>query len=77
MDHKSTTKRHSKTTFLNSVDNIKYIELVHSGGDYFERLKEIIDKTEREIHLQTYIFENDETGNRIAACLKEDAKRKI
>ncbi|GBF20626.1 putative cardiolipin synthase YbhO [Arenibacter sp. NBRC 103722] len=77
MDHKSTTKRHSKTAFLNSVDNTKYIELVHSGEDYFVRLKEIIDKSKKEIHLQTYIFENDETGNSIAASLKEAAQRKV
>ena len=30
-----------------------------------------------EIHLQTYIFENDETGSSIAACLKEAAQRNV
>ena len=77
MNQKSTIKRHNEAAFLNVADNTKHIELVHSGEDYFLRLKEIIDNAEKEIHLQTYIFENDETGNRIAACLKEAAQRKV
>jgi|TARA_R110001592_G_scaffold86662_1_gene255780 cardiolipin synthase len=55
----------------------EYIELVHSGEDYFYRLGKIIENAKKEIHLQTYIFENDSTGNRIAALLKEAAQRKV
>jgi len=55
----------------------EYIELVHSGEDYFYRLEKIIGKAQKEIHLQTYIFENDSTGNRIAAQLKEAARRNV
>ncbi|HEA23714.1 MAG TPA: hypothetical protein ENH87_22760 [Pricia antarctica] len=77
MDHKFTGRKQSKTIFQNVPNNAKYVELVHSGEDYFARLKQIIDKAEKEIHLQTYIFENDETGNRIATCLKEAAQRKV
>ncbi|WP_445730950.1 phospholipase D-like domain-containing protein [Mariniflexile sp.] len=77
MGHKHTNKKYSAATFQNVADNSKYIDLVHSGEDYFVRLKEIIDKAEKEIHLQTYIFENDETGNLIAKCLKEAAQRKV
>lgn len=54
-----------------------YIELVHSGKEYFNRLEKIIEEAEKEIHLHTYILENDGTGNRIAACLKEAAGRKV
>ncbi|MDC6388960.1 phospholipase D-like domain-containing protein [Maribacter sp. PR1] len=57
--------------------NEDYIELVHSGEDYFYRLEKTIEKAQEEIHLQTYIFENDSTGNRIATLLKEAAKRKV
>ncbi len=77
MDHKLQIEKHNKKVFLNDTDNSEYIELVHSGEDYFARLIEIIEKAEKEIHLQTYIFENDETGNRIAACLKEAVQRKV
>ncbi|HZJ35613.1 MAG TPA: phospholipase D-like domain-containing protein, partial [Gillisia sp.] len=77
MDHKQAIRECSTKTFHKDTDDSEYIELVHSGEDYFSRLKEIIDNAEEEIHLQTYIFENDETGNRIAACLKEAAQRKV
>src|SRR5680860_403220 len=77
MEHKQAIREYSTKTFHKDTDDSEYIELVHSGEDYFSRLKEIIDNAEEEIHLQTYIFENDETGNRIAACLKEAAQRKV
>jgi cardiolipin synthase len=63
--------------FQNGAGKEEYIELMHSGEDYFLRLKEILDKAEKEIHLQTYIFENDETGQLVATCLKEAAQRNV
>ena len=60
-----------------NANTIKSIELVFSGEDYFSRLQRIINKAESEIHLQTYIFENDTTGMKIAECLKEAAMRKV
>ena len=77
MDHKHAVRKQSKTVFQNIADNAKYVELVHSGEDYFLRLEKLVERAEKEIHLQTYIFENDETGNRIAACLKGAAQRKV
>ena len=77
MDYKQAIREYSTTTFHTVTDDSKYIELVHSGEDYFLRLEKLIERAEKEIHLQTYIFENDETGNRIAACLKEAAQRKV
>ncbi|MGB5820327.1 MAG: phospholipase D-like domain-containing protein [Saonia sp.] len=77
MNHNYAVRKQGEKVFRNIPDNEKYVELVHSGEDYFLRLKKIIDKAEKEIHLQTYIFENDETGNRIAACLKKAAQRKV
>ncbi|MAO17955.1 MAG: phospholipase, partial [Muricauda sp.] len=73
MDH----RKCSKTALQNAADNSKYVELVRSGEDYFLRLEKLIDKAEKEIHIQTYIFENDDTGNRIASCLKKAAQRKV
>ena len=77
MEHKRTTQKHHERLFQNGTDNTEHIELVHSGKDYFLRLKKLIDSAEKEIHLQTYIFENDEIGNHIATCLKEAAQRKV
>lgn len=77
MNSKSTSEEHNKTAFHNAADDSEYIKLVHSGEDFFLRLTGIINKAQKELHLQTYIFENDETGNSVAACLKEAAQRKV
>lgn len=77
MHNKSKTKIQSKVSFKNVTENTEYIKLVHSGEDYFSRLKEIINKAKKDIYLQTYIFENDDTGNAIAECLKKAALRKV
>lgn len=53
------------------------IELVHSGDDYFSRLITIVALAKSEIHLQTYIFDNDSTGIKIANALKEAALRHV
>lgn len=58
-------------------DSSKSIELVHSGEDYFFRLQRIISSAKSEIHLQTYIFDNDSTGIKIANALKEAASRNV
>jgi len=53
------------------------ISLVHSGEDYFSLLFKLIEKAKQVIHLQTYIYENDETGRRVAVALKDAAKRGV
>lgn len=60
MNQRYTRKKSSKSALHNAADNSKYVELVRSGEDYFIRLEKLIDMAEKEIHLQTYIFENDE-----------------
>lgn len=59
----------------NEIINIPV--LVHSGADYFSRLERIISDSKTEIHIQMYIFENDETGSRVIAALKEAALRHV
>jgi len=71
---KEITYNRSQDNDIQSVDNIV---LVHSGEDYFLRLRNIISKAQNEIHLQSYIFENDTTGLEIAEALKEAANRKV
>lgn len=44
------------------MTNQPEIRLVKSGTDYFKLLNELILNAKYEIHLQTYIFEPDETG---------------
>lgn len=55
----------------------KSVQLVHSGDDYFSRLERIINDAVTEIHIQTYIFDNDATGKRILLALKEALKRQV
>jgi cardiolipin synthase len=51
--------------------------LVHSGNDYFLRLEQIINESISELHIQTYIFDNDAIGTRIAEALKRAATRDV
>jgi cardiolipin synthase len=53
------------------------ISLVHSGEDYFSLLFKLIEKANQVIHLQTYIYENDETGRKVAEALKVAVKRGV
>jgi len=53
------------------------IELLRSGTEYFPALERAFDAAMREIHLQTYIFEEDVTGRRIAAALARAAQRGV
>ncbi|BCM26004.1 cardiolipin synthase ClsB [Methyloradius palustris] len=53
------------------------ITLLRNGEEYFPALEAEIDHAEHEIHLQTYIFENDATGQKIAAALMRAAGRKV
>lgn len=53
------------------------ISLVHSGDDYFSLLIKLIEQARLTIHLQVYIYENDETGRKVAEALKEAVKRGV
>jgi cardiolipin synthase len=60
-----------------TISTKEFIVLVHSGEDYFTRLERIILESKSEIHIQTYIFEYDNIGNKIIAVLKEAACRNV
>jgi cardiolipin synthase len=53
------------------------IELLETGGEFFPALREAIDAACSEIYLETYIFENDQTGRAIAAALTGAALRGV
>lgn len=53
------------------------ITLLKSGVEYFPALEAEIDAARREIHLETYIFEDDATGRSIAAALIRAARRGV
>jgi cardiolipin synthase len=64
---------HNDTT----ISTTKFIELVHSGEDYFTRLERIILESKSEIHIQTYIFDYDNVGKKMIDLLKEAARRNV
>lgn len=53
------------------------VALLENGASYFPALEAAIDAAEREIFLQTYIFNDDGTGRRIAAALSRAALRGV
>lgn len=53
------------------------VELLECGVAYFPALEAAIDRARHEIHVETYIFEDDETGRRIAAALCRAARRGV
>ena len=60
-----------------TISATKFIELVHSGEDYFTRLERIILESKSEIHIQTYIFDYDTVGKKMIDLLKEAARRNV
>jgi cardiolipin synthase len=53
------------------------ISLVYSGEDYFSLLIKLIEQATLTIHLQVYIYDDDETGRQVADALKTAAKRGV
>ncbi len=53
------------------------VQLVHGGREYFQILLQLIGEARESIHLQTYIFDDDETGTQVAEALMAAAARKV
>jgi len=53
------------------------IDLLVGGEDYFPAIEAAMDAAREEIYLETYIFQNDSTGQRIAAALARAATRGV
>jgi len=62
-----------KSAFIPGND----IELLENGVAYFPALVEAIDRARSEIYLETYIFERDDTGMRIAGALQRAVRRGV
>jgi len=57
--------------------NQNTVKLVRGGGEYFTLLKEMIHKAQHTVHLQVYIFDEDETGREVAEALIAAARRGV
>ncbi len=64
----------SSTEYFTSVNRVR---LVRAGHDFFENLFQLIGKAEESIHIQMYIYDDDETGQQVATALKEAVKRGV
>jgi len=53
------------------------ITLLRNGTEYFPALEQALDEAQREVFLESYIFEHDQTGRRIAAALMRAARRGV
>ncbi len=53
------------------------IDLLRAGAEYFPALEVACDAAEHEIYLETYIFEDDAAGRRIARALMRAAQRGV
>jgi cardiolipin synthase len=51
--------------------------MIRGGKPYFDLLLQLIASASESIHLQTYIFSEDETGIQVANALKAAAARKV
>ncbi|MBX9781726.1 MAG: phospholipase [Chitinophagaceae bacterium] len=53
------------------------VQLIRAGNDFFSLLLKLIHEAVHSVHLQTYIFEDDETGILVADALKHAAERGV
>jgi len=53
------------------------IILLANGTAYFPAIEKAIDRASHDIYLETYIYQNDATGERIADALKRAARRGV
>jgi cardiolipin synthase len=54
-----------------------HAELIRGGKEYFSLLHRMIEEAKETIHLQTYIFDPDETGRAVANALIAAAQRGV
>lgn len=53
------------------------VKLLRCGVEFFPALIDAINGAEREIYLETYIFQDDFTGKKVAAALENAAQRGV
>jgi len=53
------------------------VKVIRGGADFFNAIEQIADSATYSLHLQTYIFDGDETGTRVADALIRAAGRRV
>jgi cardiolipin synthase A/B len=62
---------------INNAFTENKIQLIRSGKSYFDLLLKLITQATESIHIQTYIFNDDQTGKSIVKALKIAANKKV
>jgi cardiolipin synthase len=77
-------KRHRQSLYQNVLhENLSrfipgnQVTLLQNGEAYFPAIEAAFDRARHEIYLETYIYQNDATGRRIAEALKRAALRGV
>ena len=60
-----------------SLLDAEQVTLVKSGEDYFTWVIDIINRSQHKLHLQTYIFIDDETGKAVIEALQKAVARGV
>ena len=63
--------------FTTPTQDLSQLELLVDGREAFPKIVDAIDSAKSSIHVQTYIWKDDKTGNMIATKLKAAANRGI
>ncbi len=74
--HKKTPPRRQRG-MQQGYTRLNKIKLIRGGKEYFDCLIHMIETAQETIHLQTYIFDDDETGQNIGNALKAAARRNV
>lgn len=56
---------------------INKVNLLRGGKPYFDCLQQLINSAKETFHLQTYIYDDDETGRQVAEDMKAAVKRGV
>jgi cardiolipin synthase A/B len=65
------------TTMQKGFTALNKVKLIRGGKAYFDLLLHLINTATESIHLQTYIYDDDETGRMIGDALKSAVQRNV
>ena len=61
----------------NAYSRHNLVHIVRGGADYFSRIEDIAARAKVSLHMQVYIFDEDDTGRLVADALKKAAQRNV
>ncbi|KAA9040621.1 phospholipase [Ginsengibacter hankyongi] len=66
-----------KTKLSNGYTSNNQVKLIRAGKEYFNLLLQLIHEAKENIHIQSYIFDDDVTGRLVADAMKAAVKRNV